>query len=217
MPHDNPGLVTPVDWRTVHAWGLPAGSVRALLAILVFGTVWTLLLARPGAEIPDSLRDLLFIIMGHYFAARHRASADAEPGPPPLFLPRGSVRFFLVAGSIAVAVVLFRRGQLTSLDRNPGAVTLLLVVGFLLGVAMNAAMAWGRDRGHRMPRLVEDLRALLSVAAAVLLIVLVLSRALLLLPPSQIDRLLSPDIHLGHLGPEHVLAAIVGFYFGSRS
>jgi hypothetical protein len=206
-----------VDWRTVHAWGLPAGSIRALLAILVFGTVWVLLLLRPDAEIPDYLGDLLFIIMGHYFAARHRASGDPEPGPPPLFLPRGSVRFLLVVGSIAVAALLFRRGQLTALDRNPGVVTLLLVGGFLLGVAMNAAMSWWRSRGHRTPRLVEDVRALVSVAAAGLLIFLVLNRLMLFVPTTQVDQLIPAEIHLGHLGAEHLLAAIVGFYFGSRS
>ena len=89
------------------------------------------------------------------------------------------MRFLLIAGSIAVAVLLFRRGQLTSLDQNPGVVTLLLVGGFLLGVAMNAVMSWWRNRGHRTPRLVEDVRALLSVAAAGLLIFLVLNRLLL--------------------------------------
>src|SRR5215469_8333716 len=187
MPHDMPGSTTPVDWRTVHALGLPSGSIRALLAILIFGTIWALLLVQPGAEVPDYLRDLLFIILGHYFAVRHRASEDPEPGPPPLFLPRGSVRFLLIAGSAAVAVLLFRRGHLIPLDRNPGVVTLLLVGGFLLGVAMNAAMSWWRNRGHRTPRVVEDARALLSLVAAGLLIFLVWNRLLQVVPPSQID------------------------------
>jgi hypothetical protein len=217
MPHDTPSSMTPVDWRTVQPLGLPPGSIRALLAILIFGTVWALLLVQPGAEIPDYLRDLLFIIMGHYFAARHRASADPDPGPPPLFLPRGSVRFLLIAGSIAVAVLLFRRGQLTSLDKNPGVVTLLLVGGFLLGVAMNAVVSWWRNRGHRTPRLAEDIRAILSLAAAGLLIFLVLNRLVELVPPTRIDQLIPPGIHLGRFGPEHILAAVVGFYFGSRS
>lgn len=217
MSHDTPRRSTPVDWRTIHALGLPSGSIRALLAILVFGTVWALLLLQPAAEVPDYLRDLLFIIMGHYFAARHRAAEAPEPGPPPLYLPRGSVRLLLVAGSIAVAALLYRRGQLTSLDRNPGAVTLLLVGGFLLGVAMNAAMSWWKDRGHRTPRVVEDLRAIVSLTAAGLLIFLVLNRLMFIVPPIEIDRLIPPGIHLGRFGPEHMLAAVVGFYFGSRS
>jgi hypothetical protein len=206
-----------VDWRRVHALGLPAGSVRALLAILVFGTVWALLLLQPAAEVPDYLRDLLFIIMGHYFAARRRVSDSPEPGPPSLYLPRGSVRLLLVAGSVAVAAVLYQRGQLTAIDRNPGVMTLLLVGGFLLGVAMNAATSWWRDRGHRTPRLVEDIRALISLAAAGLLLFLVANHLLQLVPTTQIDQLIPTGIHLGRFGPEHLLAAIVGFYFGSRS
>ncbi len=217
MTHDTPDASSPIDWRRVHALGLPSGSVRALLALAVFGTAWALILMRPGMEIPDYLRDLLFIIMGHYFAARHRASGAPEPGPPPLYLPRGSVRFLLIAGSIAVGVLLFRREQLSSLDRYPGVVTLLLVGGFLLGVAMNAVASWWKDRGHRTPRVVEDLRAIVSLAAAGLLIFLVLNHVLLLVPQGRIDELIPTGLHLGHLGPERILAAVVGFYFGSRS
>jgi hypothetical protein len=206
-----------VDWRKVHALGLPSGSIRALLAVLIFATVWCLLLMKPTQEIPDYLSDLLFIIMGHYFAARHRAAADAELGPPPLFLPRGSVRLFLLAGSVVVATLLYQRGQLTALDRNPGAVTLLLVGGFLLGVAMSAASAWWRDRGHRTPRFAEDLRAIVSLGAAGFLVFLVLNRLLLFFPPDRINNPLVQWVQLGRFGPEHVLAAVVGFYFGSRS
>lgn len=217
MAHDMTSSATPTDWRTLHALGLPAGSIRALLAILVSGTVWALLVLQPAEEVPDYLRDLLFIIMGHYFAARHRAADEPDPGPPPLFLPRGSVRLLLVAGSAAVAAVLFRRGQLTAIDRYPGAVTLLLVGGFLLGVAMNAAASWWKGRGHRTPRFVEDLRALVSLAAAGLLLFLVFHHLRPIVPASEIDRLIPPGMHLGRFGPEHLLSAVVGFYFGSRS
>jgi hypothetical protein len=34
---------------------------------------------------------------------------------------------------------------------------------------------------------------------------------------AQIHGLFDGWTHLGRFGPEHVLAAIVGFYFGSRS
>lgn len=217
MLHEIPSSETQLDWRRIHALGLPSGSIRALLAILVFATVWALLLIRPSEEIPNYLGDLLFIIMGHYFAARRRVQDDQDPGPPPLFLPRGSVRLLLLAGSIAVAVLLFRRGQLTALDQNPGVVALLLVGGFLLGVGMNTVMTWWRERGHRPPRFVEDLRAVVSLAAGGLLAFLVLNHVFLVLPPASIDTQLLTWVHLGHLRPEQILAAVVGFYFGSRS
>ncbi len=206
-----------VEWRRLHALGLPSGSIRALLAILIFATTWGLLVLRPSREVPDYLRDLLFIIMGHYFAARRHAGHGDEPGPPPLYLPRGSVRLILVAGSVAVAVVLFQRGQLTTPRENPGVVTLLLVGGFLLGVVLNAASDALRERGYRPPRLAEDLRALIAVVAAVILVVLVLNRLLLYFPPERVDAILARWVLIGRYGPEHVLAAVVGFYFGSRS
>jgi hypothetical protein len=206
-----------IDWRRLHALGLPAGSVRALLAVLIFVTTWGLLVFKPDQEVPDYLRDLLFIIMGHYFAARRKSGSAEEPGPPPLYLPRGTIRLLLVVGTIAVAVVLFRRGRLTDLDDNPGVVTLLLVGGFLAGVALNIISTWWRDRGHHTPRIIEDLRALISMAAAGILVMLVWNHIVVLVPTDSIDELVSPRVHLGHLGVEHILAAVVGFYFGSRS
>jgi len=217
MRAETPNPEVPIDWRKLHALGLPSGSIRALLAILIFATVWCSILMQPTREIPDYLGDLLFIIMGHYFAARRRAASEPEPGPPPLFLPRGSVRLFLLAGSVLIAVLLYQRGQLTPVDRNPGVVTLLLVGGFLLGVALNVVAAWWQDRGHRTPRFLEDLRAIVSLAAAIALVLLVVNRFVRFVPPAHIDDLLSQWVHLGRLGPEHFLAAIVGFYFGSRS
>src|SRR5271154_2166192 len=95
-----------IDWRRLHALGLPSGSVRALLAILIFAATWGLLVVRPSQEVPDYLRDLLFIIMGHSFAVRRRAGQAEKIGPPPLYLPRGSVRLLLVLGSLAAAVLL---------------------------------------------------------------------------------------------------------------
>jgi hypothetical protein len=205
------------DWRKLYALGLPAGSVRAVLAILVFATIWGLLLTIPTREIPGYLGDLLFIIMGHYFAVRHRAAREPDPGPAPLYLPRGSVRLVLIAGSLGVAVLLYRRGQLTAPEQNPAVVTLLLVGGFLLGVAVTAVSRALLGEERRVPRFIEDMRALLSLAAAVLLVVLVWNRAVPFFPTEPIDHLVAPWVPLGRSGPEHLLAAIVGFYFGSRS
>jgi hypothetical protein len=205
------------EWRRRHAWGLPAGSVRALLALLVFATTWALLVLDPSRPVPAFLRDLLFIILGHYFASRGRAeSSGQETGPPPLYLPAGSVRLLLVLGCVVVAVVLQRRGQLIAPGRHPGVVTLLLIGGFLLGVALNT-VATRLRRGRPPLRVVEDLRALISVVAAVLLIGLVLNRYVYTAVPQGQIQALAASLRLGSVAPESVLAAVVGFYFGSRS
>ncbi len=210
-----------IDWRRMHALGLPAGSVRALLAVLVFATVWGMLLLRPSQEVPDYLSALMFVIMGHYFAIRKRDAAEAapgdEPGPPPLFLPRGSIRLLLAAGSAAVAVVLYKRGVLTRIDRNPGVTTLLLVGGFLIGVILNALTGWWRARVKRRHRAIEDVQALAAMAAGVVLVALIWNRMFAVVPIAEVESIFNSLGHLGRLGPEHLLAAVIGFYFGSRS
>jgi hypothetical protein len=54
------------NWHQLYAYGWPAGSVRALMALVVFGTLWVLMVLRPDQGVPEYLRDLLFIILGHY-------------------------------------------------------------------------------------------------------------------------------------------------------
>ena len=221
MTTKSPDTLKPFDWRTIHALGLPAGSIRALLALLVFATVWGMLLVRPSQEVPDYLSDLMFVIMGHYFATRKRGAAlgvsEDEVGPPPLFLPRGTIRLFLAAGSAAVAAVLYQRGVFTRIDRNPGVTTLLLIGGFLVGVILNTLVGWWRARVHRGHRAIEDVQALAAVAAGLLLVALVWNRLFPIVPPSEVDAVFQGWGHLGRLGPEHLLAAVIGFYFGSRS
>ena len=207
----------PIPWRKCHALGLPEGSIRALLAIAIFGTIWVMLSRRPYEEIPDYLRDLLFIVMGHYFASRRRVVGAESPGPGPLFLPRGSIRVVLFGGFAVVAVLLYRRGRLLDPGANPGVVTLMLVVGFLLGVALARVGAWWRDRGHRVPRWIEDGKALVAMAAALVLIVMVWNRYDPILISRRPLALTGPFPRIGTYGTEHVVSAIVGFYFGSRS
>lgn len=212
---DNPA--TEIDWRRLHAFGLPAGSIRALLAFLIFGTALGLLALRPTEEVPDYLRDLLFIIMGHYFASRHQAGMGQEPGPSPLYLPRGTVRLLLIVGCVGVGALLYSRGQLTAPGQHPGVVTLWLVGGFLLGVSLNSLWRGLLGRNRRAPRIFEDARAFVSMMAALVLVGLVWNRTFVVVPPEQIDQVVAPVFHFGKFRLEHALAAVVGFYFGSRS
>jgi hypothetical protein len=193
------------DWRKIHALGLPEGSVRAALAFGLFGTIWAMIVSRPDQDVPDYLRDLLFIIMGHYFAARKRVAIVSPAGPGALYLPRGTVRILLFAGFVVVGVVLFQQGRFVKPMANPAVVTLMLVAGFLLGVLAARVGDMWTDRGHHVPRWVEDAKALLAIFAAV---------GLVLLTWNHLD---AAQLHVGSYGPEHLLGAVIGFYFGSRS
>ena len=206
---------SPLDWRRLYAFGWPEGSVRALMALIVFGCLWCFLVLHPDQEVPEYLRDLLFIILGHYFAVRSRQPTSTEAGPPPLYLPRGSVRVILVAGFVVTAVLLYRQGRLLEIGKNPAVVTLFLAAGFILGVV--AHQVWVRLTGgrRRLPRILEDIRALVSLAATIFLVVLIWDQ--FAPQPFQwgLDKI---NLGLGgKLGLPHVAAAIVGFYFGSRS
>jgi hypothetical protein len=201
------------DWRRLHALGLPAGSIRALMALIVFGCLWAFVVLHPDQEVPDYLRDVLFIILGHYFATRGRQATEAEAGPPPLFLPAGTVRFLLVAGFVATGVVLHLQGRLLAISRNPAVVTLFLALGFILGVVVQ--QVWRKvTGGRRPPRFVEDVRALVSLAATVFLVVLIWDR---FAPQASQWGLDQRDLGLGKIRLPQLAAAVVGFYFGSRS
>ena len=211
------------DWRSLYAFGLPNGSVRAVLALMVCGTIWALLWLRPDRPVPDSLQNLMFIILGHYFATRGGQSPGAaqdaaEAGPPPLYLPRGTVRWMLVLGFVAVAWLLVRHGGMAVTDAagvrpSHAAVTLILVGGFLLGVVVARVRARLARRGRRPPRLFEDVRAAVALLAGVLLVLTLFG--LLSLPdagtPASVQR------WMVKYRIEDVLAAVIGFYFGSRS
>src|SRR5262245_1645613 len=81
---------------------MPARSVRAIITFMVLGLVWALLLlpkARTNVHIPIYLYYLMFLILGHYFAARSHAVVPAGvPVKHPLWLPRGTIRFLILAG-----------------------------------------------------------------------------------------------------------------------
>ncbi|MBN1422836.1 MAG: hypothetical protein JXP34_28930, partial [Planctomycetes bacterium] len=115
--------------------GLPAGSVRAIIALSLCAGVWLCILR--GLEIPESLRDILLAVLGYYFA-RRACVVDAPPASSPsprrrfapLYLPRGSVRVILVLGFAAVIAAIFVR----KIPVPAGNVLLLALVGsFLAG------------------------------------------------------------------------------------
>ncbi len=107
-----------------HALGLPAGSIRALLALSVLGLLWLLVLCPlPGqAETGENLKVgqykvglvycylqiLMLLILAHFFTAHGHTIRPHPQARSPLGLPRGSVRFLLIAGYLGLAYYLWR-------------------------------------------------------------------------------------------------------------
>ncbi|GIW80943.1 MAG: hypothetical protein KatS3mg105_2750 [Gemmatales bacterium] len=63
-----------------YAFGLPAGSVRALLAFLILGLVWALMIMQ--RPVPLYLQYVMFIILGHYFAAHSKSIKALDEREP---------------------------------------------------------------------------------------------------------------------------------------
>lgn len=204
-------------WYERFAFGLPSGSVRAILALLILGNACALVAVRPDLPLPGYLRDLMFLILGHYFALRRAQGEPIEEGPPPLFLPRGTIRFLIIIGFITVFILLIRRGATWRPSESPAAFTLFLVAGFLLGVILRKVGGWWTARsGKRSYRLFTDLRALVTVISALVLIGLAWNEVyhFIRLRDHLPGRAGTP---LNQIGLEYVFSAIVGFYFGARS
>lgn len=203
-----------------HALGLPAGSVRALLALSVLGLLWLLALAPlPGhgqrlgqIKLPTAFMDLqilMVLILAHFFAA-HGHSIRAHPSQKsPLGLPRGSVRFLLLAGYLGLAVFLYRTQPKFEYPSTSAFILLLVLAsGFFFGHVLTGAVRW--LSGGTLPYWFQDIQAWAALLAMLCMGVLLI--ILLFINPSlSLSEEISPPVL------EAILAALVGFYFGARS
>jgi hypothetical protein len=187
--------------------GLPTGSIRALLALVVVSVACQQMLSGEPPSL--LLAETLMIVLTHYFTSRRslqvsvplRERLIAEGLWPvednPLWLPRGSVRMLIVAAFVLTVLGLLVQGRV--LDSN--ALTLLgPFAAYLLG-------AWlGRKRrgdGHPagwFRRLLVHLLALLAILVGLVLLLLALHDLLPTLPDWVASLLLSAIL----------------YYFGSR-
>jgi hypothetical protein len=197
--------------------GLPAGSVRAVLAIMVFGLIWGLLLL-PEAEpkpIPLYLYSLMFLILGHYFAARGHSPAVSGREHPPLFLPRGTIRTIFVLGFAGALGWGFYSdplfvNRLTPSIPDPPYSPLVMLGAFFAGIVVSRIGSHFFSGPQGVQPWFQDLLAWVSLLA-----VLALSAELV------IRLVIYPSLDPGRRVPlpnwEGFLSALVGFYFGAKS
>ena len=192
--------------------GLPAGSVRALLTLMVLGIIWTMMLLR--LPIPLYLFYLMFLILGHYFAAHGHSIRGPNTGPAsPLHLPRGAIRLIIVLGFIGVL------GYRYYVDRDFNNILALeqplleqaylpfiLVGAFFLGVLVARVLGGVLSRRAAF----QDFQAWIALLATIGLVVVVIKNFV-------INPSVSPEQQLTGPGFQALLAAIMSFYFGLRS
>jgi hypothetical protein len=213
--------IPPPTQRPRHAFGWPAGSIRALLALGVLGCLWLLVLA-PGAEgkgllaRPEVsqafiyLQFLMVLILAHFFTAHGHSIGPRVSDRSPLGLPRGCVRLLLLAGYLGLAYYLYTKPPDFQLPAT-GPLLLLLAVmltAFFLGHFLTVVMR--TLGGGTLPGWVQDIQAWFALIGLLLLGVVVIVRLV-------INTHLPMEAQLDLDKMEAILAGVVGFYFGARA
>ena len=196
---------SPKTWPPL---GLPTGSVRALLTLIIVAVVVTkLALAR---ELDALWIETLLIALAHYFTSRRFVSLSPEvlqrleqegvieKERHPLYLPRNSIRTIIVGSFIGLGIYLFREQRLFE---TKTIALLSMVFAYLLGgLVRGLSHWWTRRRTQPVSGTWGDLKALLVLGS------LVVAGGLELFVP---DLQLPPSVH-------HVALGLTLFYFGSR-
>jgi hypothetical protein len=207
----NPATV-PAEPYIRHPLGLPRGSVRAVLALMIAGLFWLLLVLPEGVEVPIPL--FVYFLLGLIFlffgAHGHTIGRHVGDGRSPLHLPRGSVRGLILLGTAAVLGWVYYYhperlpGRLTphpdQLSQWP---TLLFTSlgGFAVGYIIRLG-PWRHTAGFQDVLATVSLLAMMGLVAETILVVFI--------NPSMFQGI---DLSAW----EAVLTAVVAFYFGARS
>lgn len=203
-----------------HALGLPAGSVRALLALGVLGYLWALLsmilrgdpVLKQQAEMPFIYFNIIMVlILAHFLAAHGSTIGHKVSKRSPLGLPAGSIRFLLLGGYLGLAYYLYAT-QPKFAPPDTAAIVLLVTVllsCFVVGYVSTAVVRTVSTGGH-LPAWFQDVQAWIALLGLVVMGILVLMR--LVINPS-----VSAESQVNLDPIEIALAGLVGFYFGARS
>lgn len=183
--------------------GLPAGSVRAVIALILCGSLWYQVLK--GEAIAPILVESALLVVGFYFGVRSGAGppiapVTAEGVKQPLFLPRGSIRAVLLVGFFGVIVYIWYRGR-----GIPEALVLILQVlaAYLIGYIVSVFVTRRRAAGIQPSHAIAVFR---NVNAVIVMILVAYSCGIILFA--------WPDFLPQYTG--NALAWIVAYYFGSR-
>jgi hypothetical protein len=188
--------------------GLPSGSVRALMTMIVVAVTCTDIIH--GNLIEPVWAETLMVALAYYFTSRRfiqlppdvlgKLESDGyiPKEPLPLYLPRGTIRIAILVTFLSVAAYQFQNGKLFNNETFSIFVTLL---AYFTGTTVRGVLNWWY-RGRNIPasRWWADLKAVTVLGALVL-------TAILQVVGQQ---------HLAPMWLENITMAMVLFYFGSR-
>ena len=195
----------PTEWPPL---GLPTGSIRALLTLIVVGVVTRGVVMQLKLDVLWT--ETLLIALAHYFTSRRfvalppdvvqrlQSEGVIERESNPLFLPRHSIRLILLGTFGGLAYWLYQQGRLFDANELP---LLLIVAAYGLGAIIRSLMSWlSRSTGRKPSSRWGDLKAIVVLIAVCFAALTEVVPPLADLPPT-VDR---------------VSLALLLFYFGSR-
>lgn len=178
---------------------LPAGSVRAMVTLIMSLATWILLCG--GRRVPDYLFGLLLTVIAYYFAQRQGSGGELTDRCPtvdrPLYLPEGSVRYLLAAGFAVSAIVAASRFEWW---RDLNYLEFFIILTGLLAGYIFAKLSRG-SRGTHAYGFFNHAKALAVLTASIMAAALVL----VFDSGSTVEYLT--------LG----CCCVISFYFGSKS
>jgi hypothetical protein len=188
--------------------GIPTGSVRALLTILIVTVVICQVVTGKGVE--PLWAETLMIALAHYFTSRRFINLSpaviqrleeegyVETEAHPLYLPRHSVRILLTIAFIVLTIYLYRMDHLF----EPKSLSILgAFFAYLLGIVVRGILHWW-TKGKPS----KGIRGWEDVKAGVVLLVLGSTAGAYLWDRSDLAPSWLQNAALG----------LVLFYFGSR-
>jgi hypothetical protein len=193
--------------------GLPPGSIRGILSLLIVTQFWLLLLLPEQYKVPIPINLYLLMTLVAVFFVSHGKSITSAGGnyPSPLYLPGGTLRLIIIAGTALVIGYLYMNhperleerlrpaeGQFAQWPLLIGA----YVGGFLLGYVF-------RFMPFRHFWAFQAFQAWLSMIAMALLFAEVIIQAFI--NPSLKNE--GWDLHKW----EAIVTAVTAWYFGTRS
>jgi hypothetical protein len=197
-----------------HALGLPAGSVRALLALGVLGLLWYMAFtSQASAKLPTEfvyLQMLMTLVLASFFASHGGTIGKHVSKSSPLGLPGGTMRVLLLAGYAGLTYFLFAHRENVDFEAeiNVHVVHFLALIlsGFFLGHVLTILVR--AFAGGTIPFWYQDLQAWLAIVSLLGLAFLFVAHI--------INLNVRPDQQIGSV-INVILAGIVAFYFGARS
>lgn len=201
---DNEFTGPPKTWPPL---GMPTGSVRALLTLIVVAVVVTKMAFHHPL---DSIWiETLLIALAHYFTSRRFVALSPDTMKKleddgtidrerhPLYLPKNTIRFAIIAAFVGLGIHLYREERLFEAQT----VSLLsMVFAYLLGSIVGSITNWLHRRRQPTSGTWGDIKALVVLASMLLIAVVeVLDQGAML-----------------HPLVERIALGLTLFYFGSR-